>query len=752
MKKMRVRGPGKVNAALNQAARHFRNGCLGEAERILREILRSAPGHAGANHLLGLIAGQAGDHESARQLISRALKANPRNPVYHFNHSLALKRCGREREALEACNRAIKLDPANPDAQTRLGNLLVDAGRLTEAASSYRKALELQPGNAKTLFSLGSVLHTLGHLDDALSCYRKCIMLDPQAAEAHLNQGEILRLQGDLQQAISCFEAALRINPDFVEALNNLGVAHTALEQRDQALDFFRRALRVQPRHVDSLYNLGSVLRDLGDKSGAIDCYRNALALDPNLPRVRWALAVAQIPLVCTSTDEADAVSRDFSRELDSIEAWLPGHTDEETYQSVGSHTPFYLAYQERNNRQLLSRFGTLCSDLMQQWAEKHRIRLPISNAGPLIRVGIVSAHIYSHSVWTAIVKGWVSHLNRNNFSIQLFSLGTRHDDETRWAKLQCELFESGKKSLEEWASTIRNAHPDILLYPEIGMDPLTIKLASLRLAPVQAGTWGHPETTGLPTIDYYISAEGLEPANAHQHYTEELVLLPNLGCCYMPAAAREVDPNLSDMGIYADRPLLLCPGSPFKYAPSHDDIFVDLARRIKNVQLVFFTYRMPELSAKLYHRLSYVFDAEGLNFDEYGIFIPWQDSAGFRGLMRRADVFLDTIGFSGFNTAMQAVECGLPVVTCKAGFLRGRLAGGILNHMGLAELIAADKKDYVELVVRLVENSEYRLEVQRRMEQSCHALFNDLEPVRALEMFFKSITGNSVPPTDTEA
>jgi predicted O-linked N-acetylglucosamine transferase (SPINDLY family) len=107
-----------------------------------------------------------------------------------------------------------------------------------------------------------------------------------------------------------------------------------------------------------------------------------------------------------------------------------------------------------------------------------------------------------------------------------------------------------------------------------------------------------------------------------------------------------------------------------------------------------------------------------------------------FYDLMRRASVFLDTIGFSGFNTAIQAVECGLPVVTREGRFLRGRLASGILRRLQLTELIAATEREYVALAVRLARVDAYRGELRARIEASRHVLFDDLAPIRALEAF----------------
>ncbi len=123
-------------------------------------------------------------------------------------------------------------------------------------------------------------------------------------------------------------------------------------------------------------------------------------------------------------------------------------------------------------------------------------------------------------------------------------------------------------------------------------------------------------------------------------------------------------------------------------------------------------------------------------------MFIPWQQKPAFYELLRRADVFLDTIGFSGFNTALQAVECGLPIVTREGRFLRGRLASGILRRMGLPELVAQSEEAYVELAVRLARDAEYREHIRSRIVASRHVLFEDMAPIRALEDFLLTATG----------
>jgi predicted O-linked N-acetylglucosamine transferase (SPINDLY family) len=178
----------------------------------------------------------------------------------------------------------------------------------------------------------------------------------------------------------------------------------------------------------------------------------------------------------------------------------------------------------------------------------------------------------------------------------------------------------------------------------------------------------------------------------------------------------------------------------PFKYAPQHDWVFAEIARRLSRCQFIFFIPEVSNLAGILQRRLEGVFTQYGLNIDEHVVFIPWLNGPAFDGLLDRADVFLDTIGFSGFNTAMQAVERGIPIVTREGRFLRGRLASGILRRMGLQELIAASEEDYVSLAVKLMRDGEYRERTRKRIEADRHVLFEDIAPIRALESFLAEV------------
>jgi predicted O-linked N-acetylglucosamine transferase (SPINDLY family) len=304
--------------------------------------------------------------------------------------------------------------------------------------------------------------------------------------------------------------------------------------------------------------------------------------------------------------------------------------------------------------------------------------------------------------------------------------------------------FDNRGKNLSEWIDAISNRRLDVILYPEIGSHPQTLRLASLRLAPVQAVTWGHPETSGLPTIDIFISAEAFEPADAaRNNYSEKLEVLPKFGVYVEPLSLPDTDPDLESLHLPSDQPLLLCPGQAFKYAPQYDAVWVQIAKGLQKkslfrnksfARLVFVRSYNETWDRILEKRLRAAFGRGGLDFDVHVTIVPFLEHSRFFGLMRRSTLMLDTLGFSGFNTALQGIECGLPVLAFEGDFMRGRLASGILRELDLPPLVATNPDDFVQKAVSLAKDPHQLEELRSKIIERRGKLFRDLAPVRALE------------------
>jgi predicted O-linked N-acetylglucosamine transferase (SPINDLY family) len=581
------------------------------------------------------------------------------------------------------------------------GTAAAQAGRMAEGITALRRAVELKPDYPEAHYNLGAAYRDVGNADAALAAYRRAAELVPKFADVHVDIASILRERRELEEAERSLRAALALKPNYPEALLELGNVH----------------------------------KGAGDWRAALEDFQRAVSLDPAFGRARWAATVAQIPMIDDGDTDREERRQAFARELGTLEAWAA--TDPQAYRAVAEHQPFYLAYHEVSNRDLLARYGKLCASLMQGWQQAAGLAAPQRGArGDRIRVGIVSAHFSDHSVWLAFVRGWVQRLDRRRFDLHLFHLSAKRDAETDLAISLATEFHDGKGGWENWARFIHASRMDILLYPEIGMDPATAKLASLRLAPVQATSWGQPQTSGLPTMDYYLSADALEPPDAQAHYTEALVLLPGTSCWLPRPAGEGREAQRSDLGLPVADVLMLCPGTPFKYAAEHDALWVEIARRVPGGKLVFFRSKPEALSNRLERRLHVAFERAGLSFERHALFMPWQDPPAFRAILAAADLYLDTVGFSGFNTALQAVQCGLPVVTREGRFMRGRLASGMLRRIGLDELVAPSDAAYVELAVALANDAGRRRDLRERLRGARERLFEDDAPVRALESF----------------
>lgn len=767
-------------AAARHAARGRRaedRGRLEVACRHYRAAVAWAPGLASAHQNLGAALEALGDRDGAASCYETAHALEPGNPYAAYNLGKALFLRGETERAARLLRAALAIKPGFPEAHVVLSRVLELQGQVPAAIEALEAAVRLRPGYGGALRNLGILYYRLQEWDKSASALERAALADPQDADAHYwlgralvraqlpaqaelaynravalrprfaeawsDLGNVLADRGLREEAARCQERALELDPDHAGAHLGMGNVLASGGQLSEAARCFRRALALDPGLLDAQINLGSALKDQGHWREALEHYRAALARNPEAVEVRWLIAMCHVPAVREPEDDLTSVRERFGTELIELERWFdPKQRALSGWKAVGVAQPFMLAYQDAGNRDLLQRYGELCARLMQPWQARHAPRPGPRPVHAPLRIGVVCKYFRDHSVWNAIMRGWFQHLDGARFALQAYCLDAYEDAETHYARSRAVRFEQGHAGLRTWAAVIADARPDVLIYPEIGMDPMSVRLASMRLAPVQAATWGHPETSGLPTIDYYLSAAGLEPPDAQAHYSERLVTLPHLGCCVQANQVEGEPPALEPWGVEPGVPLLVCPGTPFKYAPEHDALYAQIAQRLGRCRLVFFTHRTAELSERLRARLARAFQARGLPFERYVSFVPWLSRPEFLGLMRRADAMLDTIGFSGFNTALQAVDCGLPLVTLEGRFLRGRLASGILGRLGLRELVASSAQGYVDLAIRLARDGAYRDGVRQRLESRRHLLYHDEAPVRALEDFLARATG----------
>jgi len=654
------------------------------------------------------------------------------------------------------------------------------AGRLNEAERLYRLVCAADPKNARAFHLLGIVAHQLRR-PDAAELVGRAVALQPDVAEVHNDLGVILAAQGKLGEAAAVFEQAVRLKPNYVEARNNLMAALQQLGRRlqelgrlDEALAHCERAVALQPEAPGPRNNLGNVLRELGRNDEALAQYDRALAIDrsffiahfnrgitlrrlgdiaaarasferafalkPDFVEAELAACMAELPVLYADAAEIDPRRAAYAAHLERLSAHVTRAATPATpaalAEAIGSHQPFYLAYQGRDDRELQASYGALVGRVMA-------VRFPPAPLPPPplphepIRLGVVSAFFRQHSNWRIPIKGWLAGLDRRRFRVFGYHTGSERDAQTAVAADMCERFVQGPLRLDEWRQTILADAPHVLLYPEIGMDQVTAQLAAQRLAPVQCVSWGHPVTSGFPTIDYFISSDRMEPADGAAHYTERLVRLPNLSICYEPPAARPAALARAELGLRDGAAVYWCCQSLPKYLPQYDDVFARIAQAVGDCQFTFIEFAGgPHVTEVFRRRLEAAFAQRGLRAADHCVVLPRLDSDRFIAAMGACDVMLDSIGWSGCNSTLESLVHDLPIVTLRGDLMRGRHTSAILEMMGLEETIAQSVDEYVAIAVRLGRSAAERTAVAGRIAASKHRVYRDRDCIVALEDF----------------
>jgi len=317
-----------------------------------------------------------------------------------------------------------------------------------------------------------------------------------------------------------------------------------------------------------------------------------------------------------------------------------------------------------------------------------------------------------------------------------VFHTGARTDAHTAWAAANVDTFVGGERNVAAWQAKIAEHRPDVILYPEVGMDPTTGALAAQRLAPVQAAAWGHPITTGLPTIDLFFSGEALEGPDADRHYRERLVRLPRTGVS-IEWTADQSEPWHGPVRAPDVVRFALCQ-QPIKFDPADDALLTRIAERSGACEFwLVMPIRQQWAGKQLVARLRDRFAQAGLDPDRYIKVAPWMTSRTFNGFLDAMDVYLDCPAFSGFTTALQAVQRGLPIVTLEGRFMRQRMAAGLLCDIGMTDGIAPTPDAYVERAVAWATDARDAAGWSRsrdRLRDAASRAMSDPEPMLRLQ------------------
>jgi predicted O-linked N-acetylglucosamine transferase (SPINDLY family) len=348
------------------------------------------------------------------------------------------------------------------------------------------------------------------------------------------------------------------------------------------------------------------------------------------------------------------------------------------------SRQSYDLAYQGLSVRALLERQGEVFAKIAAS-ATPGLVEPLRSNRKPgKTRIGYISNNMrFSNGCRWSL--GWLAN-HGEEFESYAFNTGPQEDVVSQQFKATADHYYRITGGYAEAAKFIRALDLDIMIFTDIGLVVGDYAFATLRLARIQCTAWGHPVTSGLPTIDYYLSSELMEPEGAESEYSENLVRLPNSGL-YIKRPAYDVPKATREQLGLPEGFLPFMSQAILKWIPNRDEVLARIYERLQ-APLVFVGSAYAAGDAKFSARL-----------DKLGIksrILPRTHPQQFNRYVQAADVCFDPPDWSGGNTTIEALWAGVPVVTWPGLYMRGRHSLAFNEIAGISELNATSEADFV--------------------------------------------------------
>ena len=279
-----LRTPDAVARAVDEAAGHYRQGRLDDADKICARVLKAAPDWFDALHLAGLVKLDAGKAAAAQVLLAKALKLNPGSAPVLANLGRTLSALNRDDEAMASLDKALAIAPDSFDTINTRGNVLLKLNRAADAIAAFERVLALEPRFLGARANLGNALAQLGRFDEALAHYDALLAVQPAHPETLVNRGSALAGLGRQEEAIAAFDRALALRPGYAKARLGRGASLAALNRHREALAEYGTLLATDKSNADVQHNESLSLLTLGDYRRGFQRYE-ARWLRTGMPR-----------------------------------------------------------------------------------------------------------------------------------------------------------------------------------------------------------------------------------------------------------------------------------------------------------------------------------------------------------------------------------------------------------------------------------------------------------------------------------
>ena len=516
-----------------------------------------------------------------------------------------------------------------------------------------------------------------------------------------------LAMQNKFDEAVNKYRDLLSIDPNHAEALNNLAVISAGKGNINDAIANYKHVLKINPNYTEALSNLAYLLKSIGDISNAIEYYQKVFAI--NKEDIRYAInATLLIPPIIESHESINLYRNKYKEGLISLKKYKSNLSN--TVNIILPQT-FFLSYHAKDNLEIMKSTSKLYRKIIPNINFVSKTNNNIKRKK--IKVGFISQFLTMHTIGK-LFGGLIKNLNHDKFEKVIF-----HTPQTKKDKMKDNIdynvdkIINLKSTIQEQQNQISQENLDILFYPDIGMSPTTYFLAFSRFAPVQIVSWGHPETTGIDTIDYFLSSSLFETNISKKNYSEKLICLSTFPIYYEPPENIKLAKNRFDLNLPLKANLYACPQSLFKLHPDFDLILAKILEKDPNGYIIFIggpgiiKYWIKTLKKRWSNTFPII--------NNRSIFINRLSIEEFICLCKCVDVLLDPVHFGGGNSFLEAMLVGTPVITKPGSHLRANITSAGYKQMNISNApIVYTSEEYVNLSINLAKNKNKNLKLRK--------------------------------------
>jgi tetratricopeptide (TPR) repeat protein len=564
--------------------------------------------------------------------------------------------------------------------------ILEEQGSNEEAMREYIRALVMYPGLWQASFRLALIEQKMGQPAQALSHFLHFLQIaPPETAERSRGLcmvGQILLQKGHVEDALTALTQAIKASkPDYFahfylgELFYNRQMWAKALAHYQQFLDRHTQpqflVWRIQIRHKER-----RILQLLGDTKG-LENWRKNLNEASDGPLISLALSA---PSLFQSTQQQKDWLEIWRKDLAALMK-LPLEVENPLWE-LDNAQHFQLAQSTEN----------ICADMV---AGNALLRKILPEVDQLPRFPDNEFRTPRLGLWcnfgSDVYRGFLPLLLQlfQDYQVLLLSASAVPEEILNHSEVQIMVF---PKDLALQRKEILALELDLLIYCDLGPHDLnSILLANYRLAPVQAVLPGYPVTTGIPSIDYYLSSKLWEPENAQSAYCEKLVMLDGT-----PFGKPQLPEKLLDRGQFnlpLNATVYLAPVTGTFLHPDFDLILKGILESDPQALVLALGHSNQVLNQQLQHRWQ-------SNLGSYSArmqLLPPLTQVQLLSFVKAADIVLDPFYFGLGAQAFSFLSLGTPIITWPGEFQRGRYALAAYRLLELDQGITDSPQAYLQ-------------------------------------------------------